>query len=268
MTFDVGFKGAPALLFLLWLPIACAQSLAPIEATVAVDIDGQVLQQPYTVELALEPGTAAADPQVLRATVRSELSLLLPALQAALDRRRPRDSCASYKLDNVVAGPPSLTLSAQDGALRLQVDADVEIWGCLEKAEIHKWKLRDKNERLLKGPATLWLSGRWQTSLEALGLDWQVDDLRVGGSLGDARDIYRKLGGGDLVEKMKDRIGVQSQSLSMSLPERLLAVGATIESARFHASAVGVTAEVSLTADVTPTLLLQLLTLTTDGAQP
>lgn len=270
MTFNADLKQMPAWLLLLLLPVhvACAQSLAPIETSVAIDIDGQLLQQPYTVELALTPSPAAADTQLLRATVRSELSLLLPALQAALDRRRPRDTCASYKLDNLVAGTPHLALSTQDGALLLRLESDLEVWGCLENAEIRDWKLKDKNERLLRGRATLWLSGRWQSSPDTLSLDWQVDELRVDGSLGDAQDIYRKLGGGDLVAALRDRIADQSNTLSLPLPERLIAVGATIGSARFRNSEAGVEAEVTLTAAVTPTLLLRLLELTTDGARP
>ena len=107
---------------------AGAVEIAPM--TQPVDVNGVAVQ--VTLRGDLKPTIAN---RVL--TVRAEVVIDLADLQAKLGQivatfPLPRDNCASFKPDNIVASLSEAGIGAREGAAIVVLKGNVEIWTCLE----------------------------------------------------------------------------------------------------------------------------------------
>lgn len=238
-------------LCLLWLPtpLLHAQQLPPITTQSALSLDGIELQYPYTVELALAP--AEQGRMRIQARISAPLNPLLPVLEKLLDRHRPRDNCASFKPDNWVVGAPSVRFAVRGKRLQIGLAADVDMWQCIENPFGSPFKNK------VGGSVDLELNAAWQLLDQGVHLSIAVGDIRVHGDLSHLARLWASTQGESIREAVQAHLSRESMP-NWELPQALLALGATVQSARFAESDGQPMAELILHAELNPANWLEL----------
>lgn len=230
---------------LLWLALlnAAIASAAPYlhQSIVPVTINDTVIELPYRVSIESQANNGA---QQLTALISVPLDPMLPALQQALERQRPRNNCAKHG-ENWVVEPPQLALSVEGGRLKLAVNAEVELWGCIDLFG------RDAKTIAANGLITVQLTGNWQLEAQSLRLAVDVSDVRVGGSLVDVAKVFALAKGQTLADTLTRELRRESLP-ELPLPQALIGLGAEIESARFVQLGGVHAAEITLHATLMP----------------
>lgn len=181
--------------------IAWAQAgAAPLELTTPLSIDGQPLQFKISAQLKAAPDGAGR----LQADV--DLGPLVGALQAALQRRLPRERCAHRGADNWVARLRQFSARVDQGELLLSVDLDVEAWGCLT------WRRQQLRERLSHGRVYLELPLRVDVDTHGLRLRAGRPWVRTSGPLGNAARWYFALRGEEIGSLLAQRVDTLNAS--------------------------------------------------------
>jgi hypothetical protein len=220
-----------SLISIFMLPVALqassvrAQEIAPIKAESSLVIDGIEVRLAYIVHLVPEPGGTATERRVL-ARIAAPIATLLPALEKALDRRRPRDNCASFKPDNWVVDPVSLSIRVEGERLRARLAADVAMWQCFENPIGSPFKNK------VDGNVNVDLLAKWATLNDSLALDITIGRVDVGGDLGKIAEAWAQAQGESIGEALQARLHKESMP-DWPLPKALLALGAKLQRARF-----------------------------------
>lgn len=225
------------------------------------------------------------DGELIRVRAIADLSDLAAKIGEIIDTiELPRDNCASYSPQNMVAAIRSKSLGyAGDGAARLDIHGDVVLWECLEnpiRKTAVQWQLRAVGWGLMRthipvvvdlGPGdplrTILFTQPFGLSLpvtlaksgdRSVAIQLSRPDITLKGRLAFITRGVLQIAGVTLNDKLEEalRAGIRPEALTLSIPS-LTGFDPVVDSVRFIDDGGHLAAELIVGARVNPAELFK-----------